>query len=233
MLLRTRAAALALAAFTLLSRAANAQAPSLVPTRPFLAWETLETPHFAFHYPREMRAWTTFVAERVESVHDAVVALVGYGPSARVNVVVDDPYNVSNGSAFPVIGAPAIMLWPVPPEPASQIGDNRSWGEVLAVHEFAHIAHISRPSRNPRQRLLWALAPVNVGPIARNGSRWLWEGYATYVEGRLTGTGRPHGAWRPALLRELALEGKLPTYTQLSTLSGYRGGSFENQVCSA
>ncbi|HET7458210.1 MAG TPA: hypothetical protein VFJ74_11210, partial [Gemmatimonadaceae bacterium] len=194
-----RLAALLCAA--LLARPAAAQdAVALAPTRPFLRWETIETAHFAFHYPREMREWTTHVAERVESVHDAVVSLVGYGPAARVNVVVDDPYNVSNGAAFPVIGSPALMLWPVPPDPTSQIGNNRSWGEVLAVHEFAHIAHISRPSRNPAQRLLWAIAPVDVGPIAREGSRWLWEGYATYVEGKLTGTGRPHGATRPALL---------------------------------
>lgn len=205
----------------------------LAPTRPFLQWETIETPHFAFHYPREMRAWTTHVAERAESVHDAVVALVGYGPAARVHVVVDDPYNLSNGAAFPAIGSPAIVVWPVPPQPTSEVGNNRNWGEVLAVHEFAHVAHISRPSRNVRERVLWSLAPFNTGPIARRGSRWLWEGYATYVEGKLTGTGRPHGAWRPALLRELALEGKLPAYGQLNTLTGYRGGSYAYLVGSA
>src|SRR4051812_40678980 len=81
-----------------------ARAQSLTPTRPFLPWETIETPHFAFHYPRELREWTREVARRVEAERDAVVAIVGYAPRGKVDVVVDDPYNVSNGAAFPVIG---------------------------------------------------------------------------------------------------------------------------------
>lgn len=210
-----------------------AGAQSLVPTRPWLEWETLETPHFAFHYPAEMREWTRTVAERVEAQRDAVAAIVGYAPAERTDVVIDDPYNVSNGAAFPLLGAPAILLWPVPPEPTSQIGDNRSWGEVLAVHEFTHIAHISRPSRDPRKRRLSRLAPVKLGPIAVGGSRWLWEGYATYVEGRLTGTGRPHGVWRAALLRQLAVEGQLPSYGQLDAAGGYKQGSHAYLVGSA
>ena len=146
-------------------------AQSLVPTRPWLRWETLETPHFAFHYPVEMREWTRAVAARVEAQRDAVAAIVGYAPAERTDVVIDDPYNVSNGAAFPLLGAPAIFLWPVPPEPTSQIGDNRSWGEVLAVHEFAHIAHISRPSRNPRKRRLTKLAPVKLGEFEEGTRR--------------------------------------------------------------
>lgn len=224
---------LVLAAALAAAAPAAAPAQSLTPTRAFLPWETIETPHFAFHYPREMREWTESVARRMEAERDAVVALVGYGPRDRVHVVVDDPYNVSNGAAFPVIGAPAIYLWPVPPEPTSQIANNRSWGEELAVHEYAHVAHITRPSRNPRQRILWRLLPVDLGPIARAGSRWVWEGYATYVEGRLTGAGRPHGVWRAALLRQWALEGKLPTYGQLDAAGGYKTGSYAYLVGSA
>src|SRR4051812_24304937 len=82
----------------------TALAQSLTPTRPWLDWETLETPHFAFHYPVEMREWTRAVAERVEAQRDAVAAIVGFVPAERVNVVIDDPYNISNGAAFPVLG---------------------------------------------------------------------------------------------------------------------------------
>ncbi len=223
----------ALATLVAIALPLPASAQSTVPTRPWLAWETLDTPHFAFHYPREMAEWTRTVAERVEAQRDVVAALVGYAPRQKVHVVVEDPYNLSNGAAFPLLGAPAIFLWPVPPEPTSQIGDNRSWGEVLAVHEFAHIAHLTRPTRNPYRRLLTRITPVRLGPITVRGSRWLFEGYATYVEGRVTGSGRPHGVWRAALLREWAREGKLPTYYQLNTSSGYRGGSFAYLVGSA
>jgi hypothetical protein len=92
------------------------------------------------------------------------------------------------------------------------------------VHEYAHIAHLTRPGRNRRQRLLWRLSPLPAGPVATRTPRWAIEGYATYVEGRLTGSGRPYGAARAAALRQWALEGELPRYAQLDGDGGYRGG---------
>jgi len=105
------------------------------------------------------------------------------------------------------------------------IGENRGWSEILTVHEYAHIAHFTRPSRNPLTRLLLKLLPIPVDPILLNAPRWLLEGYATYIEGRLTGSGRPHGTWRPAVLRQWALEGQLPTYEELNSSSEMYGGS--------
>jgi hypothetical protein len=102
---------------------------------------------------------------------------------------------------------------------------NRGWGEILSVHEFAHIAHTHRRSRNPREGLLWRLSPVRLGPIARRAPRWVLEGYATYVEGRLTGTGRPRGAGRAAILRQWALEGRLPSYAELNGARDFQQGS--------
>ncbi|MGH9888889.1 MAG: TolB family protein, partial [bacterium] len=59
------------------------------------------------------------------------------------------------------------------------------------------------------------------------------EGYATFVEGRVTGSGRPHAAWRAALLREWALEGQLPRYQELDASGAYEGGSYAYLVGSA
>ncbi|HEU4630577.1 MAG TPA: hypothetical protein VFS08_12580 [Gemmatimonadaceae bacterium] len=202
-------------------------------TRPELRWRTLRTEHFVFHFPAEMTAWTRDVAARAESVHDAVAALVGYAPRQPVRVLVEDPSNVSNGFALPFIGAPTLFLWPTPPDPSSILAHNRGWGEVLVTHEFAHVAHLTRPSRNARQRLLWRLLPVDLGPLARRAPRWVIEGYATYVEGILTGSGRPASAGRAAILRQWALEGQLPTYAQLNGSSRFLGGSMAYLVGSA
>ena len=87
------------------------------------------------------------------------------------------------------------------------------------------VCSIYRP-RSPRTRLLAALSAVNLGPIPLLAPRWAFEGYATYVEGRITGSGRPHGTWRPAFLRQWALEGQLPTYDQMSAWGAYAGGEF-------
>jgi hypothetical protein len=205
----------------LLAGAAHAQ----VFTRPWLDWRTVQTEHFDVHYPAEMSAWTLDVVSRLEAVHDSVRSVVGYAPGRRVRIIVEDPSSSANGSAYSFLDEPTISLWPTPPDPRSNIGHNRGPGEQLVIHEFAHIAHLTRPSRNPRGDLWMRFLPVRIGPVARRAPRWVTEGYATYIEGRLTGSGRPHSAIRAAVLRQWALEGRLPSYPQLSASSAFYGQS--------
>jgi hypothetical protein len=194
------------------------------------SWNQVETEHFLFLYPRELAEWTLDMARRMEAVHEAVTELIGYVPGERVTVLVDDPANVSNGSMSP---GPLLYMWPTPPDPRSMVGENRGWGEILAVHELAHAVHLTRPSRNPFRSFLWRLAPLPISPIMLRTPQWLREGYATYVEGVLTGSGRPHGVWRPAILRTWALEGQIPTYGAVSGTGGYLGGAMAYLVGSA
>lgn len=186
-------------------------------------WRTIRTQWFDLHYPKDTEAWAQELAPRLDAMRDAVEALVGYAPGERTTIVIDDPYNVANGKALPILGAPTVHLWVTPPGPTDQIANHRGWGRKLAAHEFAHVAHLSRPAR--RNQWYWHLLPAQISPLAAFTPRWAIEGYATWIEGRITGSGRPHGAWRPALLRELALEGRLPTYGALSAGGGYKGGS--------
>lgn len=205
---------------------AIASAAAQDPVRPWLDWRTVSTPNYRFHYPLQLEEWTRYAAARVESADSAIVGIVGYAPRRPVHVVVDDPFSIPNGYALPFINRPVSVWWALPADPRSDVGNYVTWGEILSVHELTHIAHLTRPSRNPFQRLVWATLPANVGPIARNAPRWVYEGYATLVEGRISGTGRPNNAWRPAILRQWAIEGRLPTYAQLSGWDDYAGGDF-------
>jgi hypothetical protein len=193
--------------------------------RPALDWMTVRTRYFEVHYPAPMAEWVQDLTTRLDTVHDAVSALVGYAPRRRITVIVEDPVSQSNGFANAPLDDPLIVLWPTPPDPAGMLGSYRDWPELLAVHEYAHIAHLTRPTRNPRERRFWRLLPLRAGPVALRTPRWAVEGYATYVEGRLTGSGRPHGAARAAYLRQWALEGKLPSYAQLSSGGDFAGGA--------
>lgn len=218
---RARPAAAGLALLAVLASVAAGQQP-----RPWLSWRTVETEHFVFHFPEQYRAWTLDLASRMEDVRTRVGALVGFLPEERVHFVVDDPVSDGNGTAYTALDAPTIVLWPTPPTPRDEIGNFRVWNELVATHEFAHVAHLTRPSRNHWKNLLWALSPVPLGPIAVEAPRWVLEGYATYVEGRASGSGRPNHAWRAAILRQFAIEGRLPSYAVLSATGGWETGSF-------
>ena len=199
---------------------------------PSLEWKTVETKHFVVHYPATAEPWTLDMASRLDGAYVAVSALVGNALTERVTVIVEDPNNAANGFALPFLNAPLVFFWPTPADPYGGLGGAVGWGELLSVHEFAHIAHLTRPSRNPNDARL-ARWSTELGPVAVNAPRWAIEGYATYVEGKITGAGRPHSAARAAVLREWALAGALPTYDQLDGDPRYLGGNMAYLVGSA
>jgi hypothetical protein len=195
-------------------------------TRSWLSWQTIESGRFAVHFPAELESWGRSVAARAPGIDSAVSRAVSFRPSGRIDIVIDDPFRIANGSAWPLLDAPRIVMWATPPNPREDIGTFVSWADMLTTHEFTHLAHLLRPSRNSFQDWIWKLAPVELGPLSRKAPRWLIEGYATYVEGLVTNSGRPNGVWRPTILRQWAIEGVLPRYDQLNSTRGMYAGSF-------
>jgi hypothetical protein len=184
-------------------------------------WQTLTTAHFRVHYPAPFAAWAGRAAASLETLRERAIAEIGYAPGDVADVVVSDPVADANGEALPFRGWPRLVLWTTPPPPDSEIGYYRDWTEDLLVHEEAHLVHLLRPSRAP---LLAALSPV--GGVTVTAPRWVIEGYATLIEGRLTGAGRPNGDLRAAILRRWAQAGRLPGYERLASDShSWRGMS--------
>ncbi len=201
-------------------------APPVAGQGPAADWITFSTPTFRLHCPAASRAWCERLAGRLEPAWSAVTVAVGFRPPEKpIDVVVTDPAAAPNGSAWPLLGSPRIVLWSTPPTASSSLGHFNDWGELVLVHELAHLAHLLRPSRAPlralAERTLWPL-----GPLATRTPRWAVEGYATMVEGRVTGSGRPRGDYRDAVLERFARAGRLPGYGALSTGDdGFLGSS--------
>lgn len=194
-------------------------------------WSTVRTEHFRVHFPEAAAEWATPAAARLEEWHRRVTEEVGYVPPRVIDVVVRDPYSTANGMALPLLGGPRIELWVTAPDAGSVVGNLRAWDELLLVHEDTHVVHMTRPSRNPIGRIAGSI--FGYGPITAKAPPWVTEGYATVVEGRLTGSGRPNGAFRPALLAAYASEGRLPSYAELSYGTRYLTGSYRYLVGSA
>lgn len=198
---------------------------------PHEEWRTITTKHFRVHYPAPFEAWATRAAGRLESVRDAVVTEVGFAPEQVTDVLVIDPVAEANGQTIPLLDTPRMVLFAQPPGPETQIGEYRDWIDLLAVHETAHLVHLLRPSRNPFERFAERFLPLN--PIVLRAPRWIFEGYATVIEGRITGSGRPSGSMRAAILRKWALEGRLPTYAQINSDRRFLGMSMAYLMGSA
>ncbi len=199
--------------------------PVVAPAQePWGDWRTIETAHFRIHYPAPFEDWARHAAGRIEDVHASVAALVGWAPPRPIEVVVADPVGDANGAAIPFLDRPEVLLWTSPPESESSIGDFGDWMEMVTTHEVAHVAHLTRPAEG-WTAALYRLSPAPFGPLALGSPRWVMEGYATLVEGALTGSGRPHSAFRGMVLRALGAAGKLPEYSELDSASSWLGGS--------
>ncbi|HJQ36906.1 MAG TPA: hypothetical protein VKB93_07195 [Thermoanaerobaculia bacterium] len=202
--------------------------PALYGQGPDADWRTIETKHFRVHYPREYEAWSMRAATRLESIREAVSKEVGFAPPQVVDVLIMNPIAQANGSAWPLLDTPRMIFFAEPPGPDEQLGAYGHWIDLLAVHEYAHTAHMLRPSRNPLER---ALLPLN--PITLRAPRWVLEGYATVIEGRLTGAGRPTSTFRALLLRRWAESGRLPSYGELNSSQRFAGMSMAYLMGSA
>jgi hypothetical protein len=214
----------------------------LAPTTPLMAqrvqspdapWRTLRTTHYRIHYPARggFEPFALEVASKIEGIHSRVAEWVGYESPKVVEVLIRDPVREANGYAMTLLSHPFVVLWRTPPEADSGIAHVTTWAELLVTHELTHIHHLVRPQNRPN--LLDKLLDRPVGPLARKTPRWMSEGYATVIEGKITGRGRPHSAYRASVIRQWALEGKLPDYGRLSATEGFRGGSMAYLIGSA
>ena len=192
---------------------------------PDAPWLTFTTAHYRIHCPAAFESFGAEVAGRVEGIHAQYRGLVGFAyenPTRPIDILILDPVLEANGMALPLLPRPQVILWKTPPEVDSIIGHHRGWAELLVAHELGHMHHLLRPARRPT---LWQRWTALLGPLPEKAPRWVTEGYATLLEGKLTGSGRPHSALRAAVLRQWALEGKLPAYAALSGTQGFLGGS--------
>jgi hypothetical protein len=195
-------------------------------------WKTIHTKHYRIHYPANPKGgflpFATEVASKIEGISAKVAEMVGFEAKGPIDVVVMDPLMMANGATVPILWKPFVILYKTPPEPDSQLDNFESWVDLLVTHELVHLHHLMRPQNGGG-----IFSGLLVGPLSRKIPRMVTEGYATMLEGRITGSGRPHSAYRSAVIRQWALQGKLPGYDEASEGGGYLGGAMAYLVGSA
>ena len=212
------------AASALLARSLGAQSNF---ARPALDWMTVRTRYFDVHYPASMTEWTLDLttptrcgARRGVGARGIFAAPSHHADHRRSGQSVERlRERAARRSAHRALADAARPV-------GACSATYRDWPELLVGPRVrAHRAPRVAPRGIRASDDSGDCCRLRVGPVALRTPRWAVEGYATYVEGRLTGSGRPHGAARAAYLRQWALEGKLPTYAQLSSGGEFAAGA--------
>lgn len=191
-------------ALALLLGAAAAQAQ--VP--PDADWRTLESRHFRITFAPGLDALAAHAAGRAEAAYARLAATLASAPRGKVDILLTDFVDASNGSATP-FPSNRIVVYARPPVDVPDLAYFEDWIELVVTHELAHVFHLDGTGALGsvlrtlfgRVPLPWPLFPAISTP------QWSIEGLATYIESAHTGEGRVHGTYHDMVLRTAALEG--------------------------
>jgi WD40 repeat protein len=180
---------------------------------PNATWRTLRTTHFSVHFTPELEEIARRAAANAERAY-AQLARELTPPRGRIDIVVADNVDYSNGSAT-TVPSNRLYIYANPPVESSALRFNDDWNALVVTHELTHIFHLDRV------RGIWRVAQSVFGrapPLFPNAyaPSWLTEGLAVYFESRLTGSGRLVGSEHRMIARSTALEHRFPRLDQLS-----------------
>lgn len=180
------------------------------------------TPHFSVIHPPRLEGYARRVAATAEAVRGAVSGIVGNQPP-RTYILIGDESDEFNGYAtlFPY---PIIRIWATFPQPGLIGVQWQDVLEVLLIHEFTHLAHLSTHTDDPLSRILGRYPGSH---SARIPPAWFIEGYAVYLESTLTSGGRVADSTTRTLRAQIAREGEWPTLSDagIGPLERYPGGN--------
>jgi hypothetical protein len=100
-----------------------------------LQWSTLTTKHFLIHYHGGNERVARETAAIAESVHGPITALYGHVPDERVNIVLRDHDDYSNGAAY--FYDNKIEIWV--PALDFELRGTHPWLRNVVTHEYTHI----------------------------------------------------------------------------------------------
>jgi Tol biopolymer transport system component len=171
-------------------------------------YKRFKTPHFEVIYPETLRSLAPEAGAYLEEAHKLMAD--HFVPqeqqnTARTVVILTDNTDLSNGLTL-VTGHQGLVLFMVPPDPYSSIGEYDNWLRNLVIHEYAHYLTLS-PTRGVFKVLRYIFGDVLLPNSA--WPAWLSEGLAVYAETNFTKLGRGSGAYFATITRDSVKRGTL------------------------
>ncbi|MGD8926645.1 MAG: hypothetical protein PVG20_07330, partial [Thioalkalispiraceae bacterium] len=169
-----------------------------------LEWKTIETKHFFIHFHNGAEKIARDFIPIANKVHDDVTGYFNWEPRDKVDVVLTDEFDLSNGFAtiFPRTNTNIFLA---APDDLNSLEDHNGWLEMVFLHEYIHIVHLDKARGAPlflrkifgREGLFFPTVFPNAFQPA-----WFIEGIATYGEtDRKLGIGRGQSTYYNMLMR--------------------------------
>jgi hypothetical protein len=174
---------------------------------PGLKWKFITTCHFEIIFPQEIEKDAQRVANTLEHIYAQVSKSLKIEPE-RISLILQNQTSESNGFVDP---APRRMeFFNVPPQ--ESFAGAADWYNLLAVHEFRHVAQIDKMNRGFIKILQHIFGAISQYFSFFATPLWFWEGDAVYAETALTEAGRGREPSFDVELRALLLSGKRYPY---------------------
>jgi Tol biopolymer transport system component len=200
-------------------------APAQVP--PHARWATIESANFRVTFGPGLEELARHAARRAEVAHARLAAELAAAPAGKIDILLTDYMDVSNGTATP-IPSNRITLYARPPVDLTTLSYFDDWIDLVVTHELAHIFHLDATGRLGRGfRAAFGRVPASWPFFPALGTpTWSIEGLATYIESRFTGAGRVEGSYHEMVLRTAILEDAFASLDQVSgTGATWPGGA--------
>ncbi|MEJ2679315.1 MAG: hypothetical protein P8174_09620, partial [Gemmatimonadota bacterium] len=128
-----------LAGLALLASAGQGEAQAVPPD---VAWKTIETEHFRVSFTPGLVEQARITAAVAESAYTVLARDLKRAPRRRIDIAVADQVDFSNGLTQP-FPSDRIVIFVRPPIENRELQYERSWLELVVVHELTHAFHLN------------------------------------------------------------------------------------------
>ncbi|NJD11263.1 MAG: hypothetical protein FIB01_12795 [Gemmatimonadetes bacterium] len=180
-------------------------------------WQTIESAHFRVTFTAGLEPLARHAATAAERAREGLTAYLARPPAGRIDIVLADNVDYSNGSTTP-FPSNRIQLYAKPPVDVAELNYYGDWLDLVLVHELAHAFHLDATSRfGSALRRVFGRVPVPWPLFPAIGSPgWGVEGLAGAAESGLTDLGRLRGTHHDMVARTAALEAEIDDIDRLA-----------------
>ncbi len=194
--------------FCLISTVGGAQT-TLNTNPPSLRWYRLKTPHFKILYPQGFEVQAQRMANTLETIYEPEAATMGVKPRP-IPLILQNQSSISNG--FVTLGPRRSEFFSMPSQDYNFVGTN-DWLDLLAVHEYRHIAQFQRSMTGINKLAYYVFGQQTWAALSFvSAPQWFWEGDAVAIETAFTPSGRGRIPHFDMIFRSNLLEGRSFNY---------------------